>query len=183
MVDVRVISATNKDLKAMVETGGFREDLFYRLRVIPLGLLPLRERREDIIPLIEHSLPRLATRTGRPLTKISPEALGALHDYDYPGNVRELLNILERALVLCRGGLIELECLPREVRAAGGEPARPRLKPSDRAILDGEDEPSRQQSKLRETLEAYHWNRRDTARAIGISRSTLWRRMKEQGLA
>ena len=151
VVDVRVVAATNQDLAAMTAEGTFREDLFYRLCVIPIEIPPLRERREDVIPLVEHLVAKLAARTGKRITGVSADALRALYDYDYPGNVRELLNMLERAFALCHGEQIEWTCLPLAVtgpkaepgparlEAAGGAEARAgvpgRLKPSERKLI------------------------------------------------
>ena len=226
-VDVRIIAATNRDLRRLLEEEKLREDLYYRLCVIPIHIPPLRERREDIIPLVEHYLSRLAVRTGKAIGEISPGALTALYDYDYPGNVRELTNILERAFVLCHEEQIDLIHLPAEVVAAGArgpaeqpgshdaeqpgfsdEPAEgqlpdewpSRLKPSEHKLLSspvseagGESQVSRRSTKhgrmrpevqrLRNVLDAHGWQRGETAKALGISRSTLWRRMKEYGLA
>jgi transcriptional regulator with PAS, ATPase and Fis domain len=240
-VDVRTIAATNRDLRELVKEEKLREDLFYRLCVIPIHIPPLRERREDILPLLEHYMSRLAARTGKAIREISPAALTALFDYDYPGNVRELTNILERAFVLCHEEEIDLAHLPPEVVAAAGrEPTGQaeghgttapsffeeaggaaatvshgagdtpdlgpapgqepwRLKPSERKLLaspvsgsEGLPHPSRRSSeqgrmrpeaqRLLDALHAHGWNRGATAAALRISRSTLWRRMKEYGL-
>ena len=211
-VDVRIIAATNRDVRRLLEEGTLREDLYYRLCVIPIHIPPLRERREDIIPLVEHYLSRLAMRSGKEIREISPDALTALYDYDYPGNVRELTNILERAFVLCHEEQIDLAHLPPEVVAAAPRPAGDvpgeeqlpggwpsRLKPSEHRLLSlpasGADAGSRafphskdggrirpEVRRLLEVLGAHSWRRDDTARALGISRSTLWRRMKEYGL-
>jgi PAS domain S-box-containing protein len=240
-VDVRIIAATNCDLSRLMEEGKFREDLFYRLCVIPIHIPPLRERREDIIPLVQRYMTRLTARTGKAIREISPAALTALYDYDYPGNVRELGNILERAFVLCHDEQIDVVHLPPKVATtAGREPAdqaesngtqqprfsngstgeaamtsRPaaepsvespargewplRLKPSEHKLLsslesraDGAPYPSRRASerermrpevqRILDVLDANGWNRGATAGALGISRSTLWRRMKEYGL-
>ena len=110
--DVRIIAATNRDLEARVREGAFREDLFYRLNVVRLDIPPLRERKEDIPPLIEHFLARFAADNGKDLEGISSEARDLLMKYDYPGNVRELENIVERAVVICRGTVIGVEDLP-----------------------------------------------------------------------
>jgi PAS domain S-box-containing protein len=192
-VDVRVVAATHRDLGELVRLGRFREDLYYRLRVIPLRVPPLRERRDDVLPLVEHHVARLATRTGRPITGIDHTAAEALVRYDFPGNVRELVNLLERAFVLCRGPEIQRGHLP-ELQPTGRPGPAPRpgsLKPSEHRLLDrseGEDpravadlpEPAR---RLVEALNRTGWNRKATAEALGLSRTTLWRRMKDYGLA
>jgi PAS domain S-box-containing protein len=221
-VDVRVVSATNHDLGRLIQEGSFREDLYYRLCVIPVQIPPLRERREDIIPLLEHYIARFATRTGKPIRGVSAAALQSLVDYDYPGNVRELTNIIERAFALCHGGQIELTHLPPAVRSpevVAFEPTDPRpgstvgddppisgftailprnLKPSERKAISlvaneagastsghGSAKSPTDRPEVRaliELLNANGWNRGTTASALGISRGTLWRRMKEYGL-
>jgi two-component system response regulator PilR (NtrC family) len=113
--DVRIIAATNVDLKKMVAEGRFRDDLYYRLCVITIAIPPLRERREDIPLLAEHFMRLYATENSKAVTAISPEAMRALLDHDWPGNVRELENAIERAVVLCPGGSIGLELLPDNV--------------------------------------------------------------------
>jgi PAS domain S-box-containing protein len=177
-VDVRIISATNHDLLELARQGTFREDLLYRIRVIPISIPPLRERREDIPLLVEHLLGRLRARTGRQIQGLSPEALARLYDHDFPGNVRELENVLERAFVLCRGDTIAVEHLPPEVAPTQDQARGPSPGPGDppQAPLPPEAR------RLLEALEANHWNRTRTARALGIARNTLWRRMKAHGL-
>ena len=113
--DVRIIAATNVDLKRLVAEGKFRDDLYYRLCVITISIPPLRERREDIPLLAEHFVRVYASENSKAITGLSPEALRALLDYDWPGNVRELENAIERAVVLCSGGAIELDLLPESV--------------------------------------------------------------------
>jgi len=116
-VDVRIIAATNVDLKEAVKNGTFREDLYYRLSVVPVELPPLRERREDILPLAKHFIRKYAEENGREITEnISPDVLSLLESYNYPGNVRELENIIERAIVIAPGNEITVECLRAEVR-------------------------------------------------------------------
>ena len=111
-VDVRVIAATNKDLAKLVRKGTFRDDLFYRIQVVRIALPHLRDRREDIPLLIEHFIAKFNRLQGKDVVGVSDEVLARLMDYDYPGNVRELENIIEHAFVLCRGGLVELHHLP-----------------------------------------------------------------------
>ncbi len=191
-MDVRVLAACNRDLLDMVRSGTFREDLYYRLCVIPMHVPPLCERRMDIPLLLRHFMARLSAQSGKQIDEVAPAALATFYDYDYPGNVRELINILERAFVLCHGNRIEKRHLPEEMwradrhLATGG--TRGSLRPSDRAILDAEvekDDPRRESPealKLIAVLEANNWNRTRTAQALGIGRNTLWRRMKEYGL-
>jgi PAS domain S-box-containing protein len=182
-VDVRVVSATNRDLAAMVREGTFREDLYYRLRVVALELPALRERRADIPLLAEHLLGRLAVRRGKPACRLSRAALDALLAYDFPGNVRELENLLERALVLCHGPTIRAADLPPEVREPGrrqavGTAAAEGPEPVRAPVAPAAAEPG----DLRRALEEHRWERAKAAQALGISRATLWRRMKAAGL-
>ena len=177
--DARIIAATNVDLRRAVQESRFREDLFYRLRVVPIEIPPLRERREDIEPLATYLLARVAARQGRAL-RFSPHALRALLDYGWPGNVRELENALEYAVAVCKGQTILPEDLPAELHqagassTAGGSPAASPVADQRPALIDSK--------ALKQTLEAHHWRRVLAARALGISRATLWRRMREAGL-
>src|SRR5204862_3751497 len=119
-VDVRIIAATNVDLKEAVKNGQFREDLYYRLSVVPIELPPLRERREDILPLAQFFIRKYAEENGREISEnMTPEVLSLLENYNYPGNVRELENIIERAIVIAPGSEISVECLRPEVRDPG----------------------------------------------------------------
>ncbi|HSS44633.1 MAG TPA: sigma 54-interacting transcriptional regulator, partial [Thermoanaerobaculia bacterium] len=113
--DVRIIAATNVDLKKMVTEGRFRDDLYYRLCVITVSIPPLRDRKEDIVLLAQHFVRLYASENGKAISGVEPDALRALLDYDWPGNVRELENAVERAVVLCPGGTIGLELLPETV--------------------------------------------------------------------
>jgi len=177
--DARIIAATNVDLKRAVQESRFREDLFYRLRVVPIEIPPLRARREDIEPLATYLLARVAARQGRAL-RFSPDALRTLLDYTWPGNVRELENALEYAVAVCKGQTILPEDLPVEPPQplgsgiASGAPALPAAVDLHHASADVD--------RLRKALEAHRWRRVDAARALGISRATLWRRMREAGL-
>jgi DNA-binding NtrC family response regulator len=178
--DARIIAATNADLKRAVQEGRFREDLFYRLRVVPIEIPPLRARREDIEPLATYLLARVAARQGRAL-RFSPDALRAMLDYTWPGNVRELENALEYAVAVCKGQTVLPEDLPQELQPAAlgagsgpavqAPPAPAGLPPADEGV-----------DRLRQALDAHRWRRVEAARALGISRATLWRRMREAGL-
>jgi len=205
-VDVRVIAATNRDLGALVAAGVFREDLYYRLCVVPIAIPPLSERREDIVPLVERYIARIGARTGKDIEGLSPAAMMALHDHTFPGNVRELINVLERAFVLCHGTQIEIEHLPLSVtgptpegtREPGADVPGRRLKPSERRMLAAAARSSSapgaspaaavtssrpEVRQMLAALNAHGWNREATARALGISRTTLWRRMRDYGLS
>jgi transcriptional regulator with PAS, ATPase and Fis domain len=169
--DVRVIAATNLDLRQAIAGGRFREDLFYRLRVVPIEIPPLRDRREDIEPLAQFLLARVLARHGREL-RLSPDATRMLLRYRWPGNVRELENAIEYAVAVVKGQTIHEEDLPLEV----GERDNPT--PPLRHI------PAADEAKaLHTALDANHWNRETTALALGISRTTLWRKMRELGIS
>ena len=168
----RIIAATNVDLRAAVANGRFRDDLYYRLRVVPIEIPPLRDRREDVEPLARALLARVAARQGRSL-RLSPDAMRRLLDHDWPGNARELENALEYAVAVCRGQTILPEDLPELATRQVAVPLPAAVAPSRERI---EVEP------LRSVLAAHHWRRNDAARALGISRSTLWRKMREAGL-
>jgi len=174
--DARILAATNADLKRAVQEGRFREDLYYRLRVVPVELPPLRARREDIEPMATFLLARVGARQGRAL-RFSPDALRALLRYPWPGNVRELENALEYAVAVSRGQTILPEDLPAELLDRPAPDGPSAAVPTSAVGARGEEA-----EELRRALEACHWRRLDAARALGISRTTLWRRMREAGL-
>ncbi len=190
-VDVRLISATHRNLAEMVQQEQFRDDLYYRIRVVPVELPLLADRRKDIPLLVDHFVARLATRTGRRRPQLTIKAMRALYDYGYPGNVRELRNIIERAFVLSSGDLIDLHHLPPEIRpevALDATPDSRSLRPSEQRIFaasigadTGQAIPP-EKTRLLAVLESNNWNRSRTAESLGIGRTTLWRRMKEYGL-
>jgi DNA-binding NtrC family response regulator len=177
-VDVRVVTATHQDLEARVREGTFREDLWYRLNVIPLRLPPLRERPEDVPLLVEHLLIKHSRRHGRSVPRLSPEAFNRLERYDWPGNVRELENLLERLVVLSRSETIEEGDLPetllREAPRFGG--VRMELPPAGIALSEVERE------LLEEALRRSGGNQSRAARFLGISRQTLLYRLKKFGI-
>ena len=186
--DVRVIAATNRVLKNAMSEGRFREDLFYRLNVIPIVVPPLRERREDIPLLSDHILKRLRSRGLERVRAISPEAMRRLMDYQWPGNVRELENVLERGTVCARGPVLAVEDLPEEVRESGrprqaeDSSVSPRTAPTS-APTAGADRQAAEREAIVRALEEHRWNRGETAAALGMDRSTLWRKMKKFGFA
>jgi two-component system, NtrC family, response regulator len=177
-VDVRVIAATNRDLETMVRDGEFREDLYFRLSVLPLNLPPLRQRKDDIGPLAHHFAVKISEAHGDAAPEISDDAMRLLMDYDWPGNVRELENVIERALVLCPAGPIEAENLPERLRE---DHARPE------GILgalpdDGCDLAVVERELITRALEKCGGNQSQTARYLNISRNTLIYRMDKFGL-
>ncbi len=173
--DVRVIAATNKKLSDLVAEGAFRQDLFFRLNVLKIELPPLVERREDIPLLVSHFLGRLSRRTGRPAPTLSDEALALLMRYDFPGNVRELENLVEHAFVLARGSEILPEHFPREFleAALGTAPPAPQ---GERVLEDSEAR------LIREALDRHGGNRARAAAWLGIHKTTLWRKMRRYGI-
>jgi DNA-binding NtrC family response regulator len=184
--NARIIAATHRDLRRSVGEGSFREDLYYRLRVFPIELPPLRERREDIEPIARLLLSRVGARTGRAL-RFSPDALRALLSHGWPGNVRELENALEFAATVCQGQTLQPEDLPPEVHAAGSPhpEAPPAPEPPPRTAPEAAPDPAAgaERNVVKAALDANRWSRAETAKALGLSRSTLWRRMRALGLA
>ena len=177
-VDVRVVAATNRVLRDEVQAGRFRDDLFFRLNVIPVQLAPLRERREDVLPLVHHFLARHAAGGGRRLT-LSPEAERAIAEHAWPGNVRELENVMERAVVLARGDAITPEDLLLEQTLGPAASSRAAVDTSGtlQECLDRAAE-----ARIRAALEAAQGQRVEAARALGIERTTLYRMMKRLGM-
>ena len=169
-VDVRVIAATNQDLGELVRKGTFREDLYYRINIVRLQLPPLCERREDIPLLVEHFVEKFNRLQGKCVTDVSDDVLAILMAHDFPGNIRELENILEYAFVLCRGGRIEPEHLPpslRERPASTGAGRRNGLTLRDLETLH-----------IRDALRRCRGNRAAAARELGIDASTLFRKLR-----
>ena len=174
-VDVRIIAATNKNLRREVEEGRFREDLFYRLNVVPIWLPPLRQRKEDIPLLVDHFIGRLNRRMKRRIHGVSPEAMDLLMSYHWPGNIRELENAVEQAFVLCRGEIIRPEHLPPHLRVPGNE-GRTSAAPLKHPLEEAE------KKLIQRALEESNQNRMAAARRLHISKATLWRKMKKYGL-
>jgi two-component system response regulator HydG len=168
-VDLRILAATNKDLLQEVKKGNFREDLYYRLNVIPIYLPPLRERRNDIPLLAGHFLQGFASEQGKEIQGFRPETMRNLMDYNWPGNVRELENTVEHATVLAKGGRIEAVDLPAAIRQD--------LSPSQHTKLPTMVD--HEKKLLQETLEECGWNKKQTAKRLGISRSTLYEKLKK----
>jgi PAS domain S-box-containing protein len=170
-VDVRVIAATNRSLGELVGAGRFRRDLYYRIHVIKISVPPLRDRREDVPLLIDSFLARLNREGRREIEGVSPEVMEILLGHDFPGNVRELQNVLEHAAALCRNGVVRVEHLPVELRR---NRARPTAAPDPVVAL--------QRSLVLSALERHHGNRRATARELGVHPTTLWRRAQKLGI-
>jgi DNA-binding NtrC family response regulator len=174
-VDVRLIAATNRDLKAMVGAGAFREDLFYRLNVINLRLPALRERASDIPALARHFLERYAAENGKPVTRITDLALGRLRAYPWPGNVRELENVIERAVVLAEGDAIDADHLPPDLAAAD--------RSSDVPVIPGSSMEHIERYAITRTLEACGGSTARAAEMLGISVRKIQYKLHEYGSA
>jgi transcriptional regulator with PAS, ATPase and Fis domain len=173
-VDVRIISATNQNLERQVRDKRFREDLYYRLNVMRLELPALKDRRGDIPLLISHILKRLCATRDTSVEKISNDAMEVLLNHDYPGNVRELENIIEHALIVCQNKIIERDHLPLSLQ--GGIPSRRPARPTP--SFDQEIEYN-EKTLILEALQKHNWNKGKTAAALDMNRSTLWRKMKK----
>ncbi|HOP06572.1 MAG TPA: sigma 54-interacting transcriptional regulator [candidate division Zixibacteria bacterium] len=169
--NARIITATNQNLEKLVAAGKFRKDLFYRINVIKLVPPPLRERKEDIPLLINHFLDHFSSLKGKLITEISPAALSILMDHDYPGNIRELQNIIEHGFVVCRGSMITTDHLPEYLRPSKTETAHesPSLDDLEAQLIIN-------------TLRRHDWNRSLAAAELGIHKTTLWRKMKRFGI-
>jgi DNA-binding NtrC family response regulator len=176
-VDTRVILATNDDLSRMVAEGRFRQDLFYRINVINIELPPLRDRISDIPLLAEHFLHQVCEDSGKNIHSFSEEAMAALQRYRWPGNVRELQNVIERAVLLGRESVVGVDDLPSALTASDAVNIEPI---SGRSLKQALESPERQ--IIREVLESQNWNRNLTAEALGINRTTLYKKMKRLGL-
>jgi transcriptional regulator with PAS, ATPase and Fis domain len=179
-LDVRVLAATNRDLKKRIEEKAFREDLYYRINVITIQLPPLRERREDIPSLVHSFLARLE-REIQKKGRIDDEAMSLLQIYDWPGNVRELENVIERALVLCEGDLITPRDFPAEIR--GGEGAKTAREEYYQATGLQEQIERIEREIIRKALEETDWNQTKAAAQLRLKRSSLQYKMKKYDLA
>jgi transcriptional regulator with PAS, ATPase and Fis domain len=187
--DVRVLVSTNKSLEVLVREGRFRDDLYYRINVVKIVLPPLLERKEDIPLLIDHIIDRFNRLRGKDISGMSEETLAILMHHDYPGNVRELENIIEHAFILCKSGLINPSHLPSHLIPKG----------SGQVFAQVEDTPGRanlpaarpvrasltamERRFIYETLMSNNWNRLATARELGINKTTLWRKMKKLNIS
>ncbi|HAA04440.1 MAG TPA: sigma-54-dependent Fis family transcriptional regulator [Syntrophobacteraceae bacterium] len=183
-VQVRIITATNKNLEELVAQKLFREDLFYRINVVPIHVPPLRTRKEDIPLLAQTFIDSIAAQNGKPIVGLTPEALETLYEYDWPGNVRELRNAIEYAFVLCNESCIGKQHLPSRLKGTG---------PEDHAFLpvpgssQTEGDPraakiARERDKLIQVLAEAGGNRSRAAEILGVSRVTVWKRMKKLGI-
>ena len=173
-MDVRVLAATNRNLAHGVADGDFRQDLYYRLKVVELLVPPLRDRRDDILPLARFLLAQAVVRVGRKISGLAPGAVDQLLRYEWPGNVRELENAMERAVALARGSRVDFEDLPEEIRQAFPKPV----------VSGGTVQPLREIEKeyILAVLERNDGNQRRTAEQLRIGSATLYRKLKKYGL-
>ncbi len=178
-VDVRIIAATNQILEDLVREKRFREDLFYRLNVMQLELPPLKERRGDIPLLISNFLKQYNITKGSAVSRIAEDAMDILLNYDYPGNIRELENIIEHACVLCQGELIELRHLPMYIQGIKGHMGVGRVARAEVTAMRDQ----RERELIVEELEKHRWHRQKAAQALGMDRTTLWRKMKKYNIS
>ncbi len=172
-VDIRVLCASNRNLKELAATGGFRQDLYYRINVVTVGLPPLRERDEDIPLLVDHFVQGFRTETGKPVEAVSQEAMDLMIDYPWPGNVRELENAIGHAFVHCSGEVILPKHLPQDLF---GGPAGPGSGPMSLGSLE-----DMERSAIAGMLKRCKGNRSLAAQRLGIGRSSLWRKIKKYG--
>jgi len=186
--DVRIVAATNKNLERAMSRGDFREDLYYRLHVFEIRLPALRERRQDIVPMAEAFLEEVGSAVGRKAAGISSEAMEALLAYDWPGNVRELRNALERATILCDGGLITLEHLPFSVGRSNGRgkqngaAGRPMLSAGEGFPADAVKLKDVERDLIMRALHEAGNNRSRAARLLGITRSQLYTKLQRHNI-
>jgi len=177
--NVRVVSATNKNLEGMVKKGFFRDDLYYRINVVKLVLPPLRNRKEDIPLLVEKFVNKYSKLSGKEIYGLSPEAMSILMAYNYPGNIRELENIIEYATVLCKNSLITNKNLPENLLRAPDRNNKIVNKETSKKVFSIE---TIEKDIILETLKKNNWNRKETATQMGIHPSTLWRKIKRLNL-
>jgi transcriptional regulator with PAS, ATPase and Fis domain len=176
--NIRIVAATNQDLKKLVAQGRFRDDLYFRLAVVKVDLPPLKERREDIPYLVDHFIRRFNSRRDKNIVSVSPAVMKILMSYEFPGNVRELENIIEYGFVVCHGSVIKPEHLPAELLGeieAGGDESEPQSVQVPSEKLD-------QRGKLIQALQQADGKVSEAARILGVHRTTLWRQLKKNDI-
>jgi two-component system response regulator HydG len=176
-IDIRVVAATNKDLYQLVRTGEFRQDLYYRLKVFPIDVPPLRHRKEDIPLLASHFIARQNKKTDKQIQGLSQTALRLFMDHSWPGNVRELENAIEHAFVLCNEKEIDIFDLPIELRKAKYQPGL--AAPSFESFHQPRRRNHLSKSHLESLLLECDWNKAEVARRVGLSRTAIWKYMKK----
>jgi DNA-binding NtrC family response regulator len=184
-VDVRVVAATNQDLRAALEQGTFREDLYYRLNVVPISIPPLREHKEDIPYLVDHFVARLARESAKPITRITPAAMTLLMDFHWPGNIRELENIIERAVTLSTGTMLDVGDIRLDVGPGGAAVVGPGMSPRDASgsfLPPGMTLEQYEDEIIKEALRRAIGNKSQAARLLGLSRNAFRYRLSKLGV-
>jgi transcriptional regulator with GAF, ATPase, and Fis domain len=176
-IDIRIIAATNRDLFSLVKKGNYREDLYYRLKVYPITIPPLRKRKEDIPLLAGHFIGAQNRKTGKKIEGLTQSSMGILMDYTWPGNVRELENAIEHAFVLCSGQYIDIFDLPVEIRQLAYRPGLAEGTPPAKGNAIPDEKLSRE--ILVEVLNECGWNKAEVGRRVGLSRTAIWKYMKK----
>ncbi len=176
-INIRVVAATNRDLRELVAQGKFRDDLYFRLAVVKFDLPPLKKRREDIPYLVDHFINKNNARRGKNIVSVSPEVMDILLRHDFPGNIRELENIIEYSFVVCRGSVIQKEHLPEELLGPVGDNVQP-ISAGFNPLTNAVDE----QINIKSALEKYQGNQSKAAKELNINRSTLWRKLQRYGI-
>jgi DNA-binding NtrC family response regulator len=175
-VDVRLIAATNRDLREALEQGTFREDLYYRLNVVPIEIAPLRERKEDIPDLVQLFVARFAAESGRDFEAVTPRAMQVLTSHYWPGNVRELQNVIERACALAKGLQLDAEDIHIDARSAKSASEGPHFLPDGMTLEEYEND------LVRQALRRAHGNKSQAARLLGLTRNALRYRLSKIGV-
>jgi len=179
-IDIRIIAATNKDLLDLVKSGDFRQDLYYRLKVYPIMIPPLRKRKEDILLLVSHFVDAQDQKTGKKIKGVTQSSMRILMDYNWPGNVRELENAIEHGFVLCAGEYIDVFDLPVEIRQLAYLNNTTKASPSTTAQTFVGEQLSRE--TLIQILRDCNWNKAEVGRRVGLSRTAIWKYMKKWGI-
>jgi DNA-binding NtrC family response regulator len=174
--NVRLLASTNKNLKKSIEESTFREDLYYRLNVIPIYLPPLRQKRDDIPLLVDHFLKKYIEKSKKKISSLSPETMNILTGYDWPGNVRELENIIERAVILTNKNVIMPDDLPASIQESQNRTQ------DTEEILEGKTLEELEKHYILKTLEKYSWNQKKVSEVLNVSTTTLWRKLKTYGI-
>ncbi len=173
-IDVRIVSATNRDLEAAISHGTFRLDLLYRLNAMSIIIPPLRERAGEIVPLARRFLASVAAKLGRPLPRLTDEAVALLRAYSWPGNVRELRNVVERAMVLCSGNVIDVRDLPEDRMRTPFAALSPHA-----VVAPPVRDDANERQQILDALEACNGNQTHAARLLGVSRRTLINKLEK----
>jgi transcriptional regulator with PAS, ATPase and Fis domain len=175
--DIRIIAATNRDLKELVAQGKFRDDLYFRLAVVKIELPPLKDRREDIPYLVDHFIRKYNARRGKKIISISPDVMDTLLKYDFPGNIRELENIIEYGFVVCKNSIIQKEHLPTELFQKSKEVIS-ETRPNRDLVGEAIDE----RSRIESVLLKHKGKITEAAEELGMHRTTLWRKIRRHNI-